>query len=195
MCTVNHSAYCYRTTVALASPTRGEVRFEAATFRYKPDVPLIDQLSLVARPGADRRDRRADRRWQDDAGEPVDAVLQRPRRRRDPHPDGVDISGVPRADLRSKLGHGAARHVAVRRHDPRQHQVRQPDRERSRHARRGEGDLRRSFRARATGRLRHRDRRREQQPQHRRETADHDRAAAAAHTLQLVLLPQNPKTP
>ncbi len=35
-----------------ALPTvRGEVRFEEATFRYQPDVPLIEQLSLVAAPG------------------------------------------------------------------------------------------------------------------------------------------------
>ena len=39
-----------------ASPVRlpsvkGEVRFEQVTFRYKPDVPLIEQLSLVAKPG------------------------------------------------------------------------------------------------------------------------------------------------
>ena len=30
---------------------RGEVRFEDVSFRYKPDVPLIEHLSLVARPG------------------------------------------------------------------------------------------------------------------------------------------------
>ncbi len=91
-----------RATVALASPTRGEVRFEAATFRYKPEVPLIDQLSLVARPGqtvAIVGPTGAGKttlvnllmRFYDlDAG----AILL----------DGVDISGVPRADLRSKLG-------------------------------------------------------------------------------------------
>jgi ATP-binding cassette subfamily B protein len=35
----------------LAVPVRGEVRFEDVTFRYKPEVPLIEKLSLVARPG------------------------------------------------------------------------------------------------------------------------------------------------
>jgi ATP-binding cassette subfamily B multidrug efflux pump len=30
---------------------RGEVRFEHASFRYKPDQPVIDDLSLVAAPG------------------------------------------------------------------------------------------------------------------------------------------------
>ena len=43
-------------------------------------APLISGLSLVAEPGPDGRDRRADRRRQDDAGQPGDAVL-RPRRR------------------------------------------------------------------------------------------------------------------
>ncbi|HEY0482900.1 MAG TPA: ABC transporter ATP-binding protein [Kofleriaceae bacterium] len=35
---------------ALPDP-RGEVRFEHVSFRYKPDQPLIDDLSLVAEPG------------------------------------------------------------------------------------------------------------------------------------------------
>ena len=48
------------------------------------DRPLIEDLSLVAQPGPDRRDRRPDRRRQDHAGQPGDALL-RPRRRPD-HP-------------------------------------------------------------------------------------------------------------
>jgi ATP-binding cassette, subfamily B, multidrug efflux pump len=32
-------------------PVRGEVRFEDVSFRYKPEQPLIEHLSLVARPG------------------------------------------------------------------------------------------------------------------------------------------------
>ncbi len=91
-----------RTTAVLPSPTRGEVRFEAATFRYKPDVPLIDQLSLVALPGqtvAIVGPTGAGKttlvnllmRFYDlDAG----AILL----------DGVDIAAVPRAALRCKLG-------------------------------------------------------------------------------------------
>ncbi len=31
--------------------SRGEVRFEEVSFRYQPDVPLIEKLSLVAQPG------------------------------------------------------------------------------------------------------------------------------------------------
>ena len=34
-----------------ASDGRGEVRFEGVSFRYEPDRPLIEELSLVARPG------------------------------------------------------------------------------------------------------------------------------------------------
>jgi ATP-binding cassette subfamily B protein len=35
----------------LPKPLKGEVKFDAVSFRYKPDVPLIDQLSLVTSPG------------------------------------------------------------------------------------------------------------------------------------------------
>ena len=35
----------------LPAPTRGEVRFEEVGFRYKPEVTLIDDLTLVAKPG------------------------------------------------------------------------------------------------------------------------------------------------
>ena len=45
----------------LAEGGRGEVVFEHVSFRYEADRPLIDDLSLVARPGPDGRDRRADR--------------------------------------------------------------------------------------------------------------------------------------
>jgi ATP-binding cassette subfamily B multidrug efflux pump len=36
---------------AKLADVRGEVRFADVSFRYKPDQPLIDKLSLVARPG------------------------------------------------------------------------------------------------------------------------------------------------
>ena len=36
---------------AMVQQARGEVRFEHVSFRYLPEVPLIDDLSLVARPG------------------------------------------------------------------------------------------------------------------------------------------------
>jgi ATP-binding cassette subfamily B multidrug efflux pump len=68
---------------ALPTPVRGEVRFEDVRFRYRADQPLIDGLSLHRRARPDHRDRRPDRRRQDHAGQPADAVL-RPRRRADP---------------------------------------------------------------------------------------------------------------
>jgi ATP-binding cassette subfamily B protein len=40
-----------RDEAKLPQPLRGEVRFDDVTFRYKPDVPLIEKLSLVAQPG------------------------------------------------------------------------------------------------------------------------------------------------
>jgi ATP-binding cassette subfamily B protein len=38
-------------TEQLPAPTRGEVRFDDVSFRYKPEVALIDDLTLVAKPG------------------------------------------------------------------------------------------------------------------------------------------------
>jgi len=40
-----------RSATLLPRPLRGEVRFDDVSFRYKPDVPLIEHLSLVAAPG------------------------------------------------------------------------------------------------------------------------------------------------
>ncbi|MBL8625699.1 MAG: ABC transporter ATP-binding protein [Myxococcales bacterium] len=40
-----------RTEATLPTPPRGEVRFEDVAFRYRPDAPLIDGLSLTAAPG------------------------------------------------------------------------------------------------------------------------------------------------
>ena len=42
------------------SPTvdKGRVKFENVTFSYKPEQPLIEDLSLTAEPGPDGRDRR-----------------------------------------------------------------------------------------------------------------------------------------
>jgi ATP-binding cassette subfamily B protein len=40
-----------RSAAELETPPRGEVRFTDVSFRYKPDVPLIDHLSLNASPG------------------------------------------------------------------------------------------------------------------------------------------------
>src|SRR5206468_2176905 len=40
-----------RSEAELPAPPRGEVRFDDVSFRYKPDVPLIDHLTLTASPG------------------------------------------------------------------------------------------------------------------------------------------------
>ena len=81
---------------------RGEVRFEHVSFRYKPDQPLIDDLSLVAQPGqtvaivgptgAGKTTlvNLIMRFYELDAGRITI--------------DGVDITKLPRADLRSQIG-------------------------------------------------------------------------------------------
>ena len=56
------------------------MQFDAVRFRYKDDVPLIEDLSLDVDARPDDRDRRSDRRRQDDARQPADAVLRRRRR-------------------------------------------------------------------------------------------------------------------
>ena len=81
---------------------RGEVRFDDVSFRYKPDVPLIEHLSLVAEPGqtiaivgptgAGKTTlvNLLERFYDLDGG----AIRL----------DGTDISAMPRRSLRGKLG-------------------------------------------------------------------------------------------
>lgn len=82
--------------------TRGEITFEDVSFRYKPEVPLIEHLSLVAKPGqtvAIVGPTGAGKttlvnllmRFYDLDGGAI--VL-----------DGVDIAKIPRRELRSKMG-------------------------------------------------------------------------------------------
>ena len=95
---------------------------EHVSFRYEPDKPLIEDFSLDGRARPDGRDRRAHRRGQDHPGQPAHALLRDrlradpPRRHRLPRPD--PRRGAP------LLRHGAAGHLAVRGHDPRQHRLR-----------------------------------------------------------------------
>jgi ATP-binding cassette subfamily B protein len=81
---------------------RGEVRFEDVSFRYKPEQPLIEHLSLVAKPGqtvaivgptgAGKTTlvNLIMRFYELDAGK----ILL----------DGVDIAGLTRDELRSQIG-------------------------------------------------------------------------------------------
>ena len=113
----------------IAAP-RGAVQFDDVSFRYKEDVPLIDDMTIDIAPGQNGRDRRANRRRQDDAGEPADAVLRRRQRR-----DSRGRRGHPRAEARRAaphVRHGAAGHLAVLRHDSREHRLRARERERRR---------------------------------------------------------------
>jgi ATP-binding cassette subfamily B protein len=91
-----------RTGASLPGEVRGEVRFDDVSFRYKPDAPLIEHLSLVAAPGqtvAIVGPTGAGKttlvnllmRFYDLGGGAI-------------HLDGVDIATVPRRELRAKLG-------------------------------------------------------------------------------------------
>ena len=153
-------------------PRRGGLRARVVPLRRRP---AADRGPVAGRaPGPDGRDRRADRRRQDDAGQPGDALLRgrrrphHPRRRR--HRDDA-----PRGPARPHR-HGAAGHLAVRGHDPRQHRLRATRRDRGGDPRGGAGDVRRPVRAHPARRLRHRRRRGGQQHQRRRAAAGHDRA-------------------
>jgi ATP-binding cassette subfamily B protein len=89
-------------TLGSRGRVRGEVRFEHVGFRYKPDQPLIDDLSLVAQPGqtvaivgptgAGKTTlvNLIMRFYELDAGRITI--------------DGVDITKLSRADLRSQIG-------------------------------------------------------------------------------------------
>ena len=151
-----------RSAAELPAAARAKSEFDDVSFRYKPDVPLIEHLSLVAQPGqtiAIVGPTGAGKttlvnllmRFYDLEGGAIRI-------------DGIDIASVPRARRPRAARHGAAGHLAVRWHDPRQHRVRPSGRDRGRDARGRKGDVRRPVRARAAGRLRHRDRRGELEP-------------------------------
>ncbi len=151
----------------------GRVEFEHVSFRYADDQPLIEDLSLVADPGhtvaivgptgAGKTTlvNLIMRFYELDAGR---ITL-----------DGVDISTLRRDVLRGQIGMvlqdtwlfgGTIRdNIAYGNPAATEEQIQ-----------RGRpGDLRRSVRAQPARRLRHRDQRRGQQHQRRREAADHDR--------------------
>lgn len=88
--------------LSLKTAVRGRVEFEAVSFRYEPETPVIERLSLVAQPGhmvaivgptgAGKTTlvNLLLRFYELDAG----AISI----------DGIDISTIPRADLRSRIG-------------------------------------------------------------------------------------------
>lgn len=145
---------------------RGRVALEHVSFRYDPDKPLIEDLSLKVEPGHTVAIVGPTGGRQDDPGEPAHAVLRgvrrpdHPRRRR----HRADVPG--RTALRDR--HGAPGHLAVRRHDRREHRVRRLPRGHARGDRGGGArGPRGPVRADAARRLRHRDRRRGQRGQRR----------------------------
>ena len=80
---------------ARPEPVRGRVAFEDVSFRYEPDRPLIEDLSLSAEPGQTVAIVGPDRRRQDHAGQPAHALLRgdrrpdHPRRRGHRHDDAA----------------------------------------------------------------------------------------------------------
>ena len=89
--------------------------------------------------------------------------------------DGRDISSIPRAELRSKIGMVLQDTWLFGGTHPRQHRLRQPRRDRGADPRGGAGHLRRPLRALAARRLRHDDQRRGRQRQRGPEAAAHHR--------------------
>ena len=111
------------------TPTAGPGRVRARVVLVRPDEPAHRGPVAGGRAGRDGRHRRPDRCGQDHAGQPDHAVLRTRRRAR-----SASTASTSRrcAARRSALQHrhGAAGHVAVRRHDPREHRLRQPRRHR-----------------------------------------------------------------
>ena len=131
---------------------QGRVEFEDVSFRYVPDRPLIEHVSLIGRAGGDGGDRRADRGRQDDPGQPADAVL-RDRLGPDPARWRRHRADEPRGAARADR-HGAAGRVAVRRHHRGEHRLRPAGRHARADRRGGQGHLRGPVRADAARRLR-----------------------------------------
>ena len=122
---------------------RGDVRGRVVPLRAGQ---AADRRPRPGRPGRpDGRDRRADRGGQDDAGQPAHAVLRdrcRPDHgRRDRHPR--DDPGQPAQDVRD----GPPGHLALPRHDPREHRLRPRGRDRGRDRGGRRGRPRRPLRA------------------------------------------------
>lgn len=140
---------------------RGRVALDHVSFRYDPEKPLIEDLSLTVEPGHTVAIVGPTGSRQDHTGQPADAVLRRLGRADHPRRRGhrPDVPG--RAARRDR--HGAPGHLAVRRHDRGEHRVRRlarghPGRDRGG----GAGGPRGPVRADAARGVRHGDRRRGQ---------------------------------
>ncbi|HEY5945276.1 MAG TPA: ABC transporter ATP-binding protein [Kofleriaceae bacterium] len=91
-----------RSAATLPRTLRGEVRFDDVSFRYKPDVPLIEHLSLVASPGQTVA-------IVGPTGAGKTTLVNLLMRFYDLdsgaiHIDGVDIALTPRSDVRARFG-------------------------------------------------------------------------------------------
>ena len=155
----------------IAQP-RGAVQFDAVRFRYKDEVPLIEDLSLDVAPGqtiAIVGPTGAGKttlvnllmRFYDVDGGAIRV-------------DGVDIRQVKRGAAATHVRHGAAGHVALLRDDPREHRLRARARERRGHRRGGQGRAGGSLHPHAAGELRDGHQRRGEQPVTRAEAAADD---------------------
>ena len=163
----------------------GAVAFHDVSFRYDAGA-AADRAPRPRRRGrAHGRHRRADRGRQDDARQSADALL-RDRRGQ----DHGRRRRHPRDDARRAAPHvrdGPPGHVAVPRHDPREHRLRATRRHRGRDPGGRRGGPRRPLRADLAGRLRHRHRRRRDHSLGRREAAAHDRPSVPGRPPILIL--------
>ena len=160
---------------------RGRVAFEDVTFSYRDDTPLIENLDLIVEPG-----QTVAIVGPTGAGKTtlVNLVLRFYELKGGRITlDGVDITAAhpPRPALADR--HGPAGHLAVRRHDPREHRLRPARRDRRGGPRGRPGDLRRPLRALAARRLRHGAQRRGRQHQRRRAPAHHHRPGVPRRTV------------
>ena len=143
---------------AHARPHRARRTCRSATCPTRRSSP---DLTLDVRAGRDRGHRRPHRRRQDHARQPAAALLRDRRRRHQRRRRGhaAHLAQRPAPPVR----HGAAGHLAVQRHHPREHRLRPRGRDRGRDPRGRQGGARGPLRARAARRLRHRARRRRHQ--------------------------------
>ena len=133
--------------------THGHISFDDVSFRYVPDTPLISGLTLDVAPGETVAIVGPDRRRQDHAGQPAAALLRRRQRRHQRRRRRHQALRPQRPA--PPVRHGAAGHLAVQRHDPRQRRLRPRGRDRGGDPQRGQGRARGPLRARAPRRLRH----------------------------------------